>query len=60
VCINCVVTATTFALPVIVGGVGVLQAHVRRTHAGQAAEAAVTEAAGAGTIESEDRKSQGE
>jgi hypothetical protein len=31
-CVNCVVSVTTFALPVIVGGVGVLQARIRRSN----------------------------
>ena len=32
-CVNCVVSVTTFALPVIVGGAGVLHARLRRTQA---------------------------
>ena len=29
-CVNCVVTATSFVLPMVVGGAGVLQAKIRR------------------------------
>jgi len=31
VCVNCVVSVTTFALPILVGGAGVLHARLRRT-----------------------------
>ena len=30
-CVNCVVSVTTFALPVLVGGAGVLQARLKRS-----------------------------
>jgi hypothetical protein len=40
-CVNCVVSVSTFALPVIVGGVGVLQARIRHSHEAATSDADV-------------------
>jgi hypothetical protein len=40
-CVNCVVSVTTFALPIIVGGAGVLHAKARKLREGSAYDACV-------------------
>ncbi len=52
-CVNCVVSVTTFALPILVGGAGVLHAHLRRSEETSELSAAPGETEGRSATQSE-------
>ena len=45
-CVNCMVSVSTFALPIIVGGAGVLHAKARKLREGSASGARVEHGGG--------------